>query len=118
AASLAAARQRHQAILLPHNNAVLFVGGTASGQAVATAELYKSWLGDGGAFEAASAPTAARAWATGGALSLPAGLTIRTGPSDGVALLAGGSPTADASRPRATAELYGFATIRTDNADY
>src|SRR5439155_1977 len=42
-ASLAAGRQRHQAILLPHNNAVLIVGGTASGTAVATAELYKSW---------------------------------------------------------------------------
>src|SRR5205814_855925 len=45
-ASLATARQRHQALLLPHNNAVLIVGGTASGQAVGTAELYKSWVGD------------------------------------------------------------------------
>src|SRR6266516_4523829 len=117
-ASLAAARQRHQAILLPHNSAVLIVGGTASGQAVATAELYKSWLGEGGTFEAASAPTEPRAWATGAALSFPAGLTIRTGPNDGLVLLAGGSPAADASRPRATAELYGYANLRTDNADY
>src|SRR6266480_1707129 len=62
--SLAAARQRHQALLLPHNNAVLIVGGTASGQAVATAELYKSWVGDGGTFEAANAPNEPRAWAT------------------------------------------------------
>src|SRR5438093_3615600 len=116
--SLAAGRQRHQAILLPHNNAVLIVGGTASGKAVATAELYKSWLGEGGTFEAAGAPSVARAWATGGSLSLPAGLTIRTGPNDGLVLLAGGSPSADASSPRATAELYGFATIRTDKSDY
>src|SRR5436190_1866712 len=117
-ASLAAARQRHHALLLPHNNAVLIVGGTANGQAVATAELYKSWSGDGGTFEAAGAPTEPRAWATGGALSFPAGMTIRTGPNDGLVLLAGGSPLADASSPRATAELYGFATVRTDKADY
>src|SRR5436189_2542012 len=117
-ASLAAARQRHHALLLPHNSAVLIVGGTASGTAVATAELYKSWSGDGGTFEAAGAPTEPRAWATGGALSFPAGRTIRTGPNDGLVLLAGGSPSADASGPRATAELYGFATIRTDKSDY
>src|SRR5947207_5431822 len=117
-ATLAAARQRHQALLLPHNNAVLIVGGTASGTAVATAELYKSWVGEGGTFEAASAPNVARAWATGGALSFPAGMTIRTGPNDGLVLLAGGSLSADASAPRATAELYGFATVRTDKADY
>src|SRR5947207_3243260 len=117
-ASLAAARQRHQALLLPHNNAVLIIGGTASGTAVATAELYKSWSGDGGTFEAAGTPTEPRAWATGGALSFPAGRTIRTGPNDGLVLLAGGSPSADASGPRATAELYGFATIRTDKSDY
>ena len=116
--SLADGRQRHQAILLPHNNAVLIVGGTSNGNAVTTAELYKSWLGDGGAFEAAGAPNVPRAWATGGSLSLPAGLTIRTGPNDGLVLLAGGSPSADASSPGATAELYGFATVRTDKADY
>src|SRR5207247_6063105 len=116
--SLVAGRQRHQAILLPHNNAVLIVGGTASGQAVATAELYKPWVGAGGTFEAAGAPTEPRAWATGGALSLPAGMTIRTGPNDGLVLLAGGSPSADASSPRATAELYGFATVRTGKPDY
>src|SRR5437762_11118659 len=45
-------------------------------------------------------------------------MTIRTGPNDGLVLLAGGSPSADASGPRATAELYGFATVRTDKADY
>src|SRR5207248_9702570 len=78
-ASLAAARQRHQAILLPHNNAVLIVGGTASGTAVATAELYKSWVGKGGTFEAAGAPTVARAWATGGALGFPDRKAGRTG---------------------------------------
>ncbi|PYR17523.1 MAG: hypothetical protein DMF94_23420 [Acidobacteria bacterium] len=116
--SLAAARQRHQAILLPHNSAVLIVGGTSGGNAVATAELYKSWIGDGGSFEATSAPSAGRAWAAGGALSFPAGLTIRTGPNDGLVMLAGGSASSSASSPMKSAELYGFATVKTDHADY
>jgi YDG domain/Bacterial Ig-like domain (group 3)/MBG domain (YGX type)/Kelch motif len=116
--SLRAARQHHQAILLPHNSAVLIVGGTSAGHAVAVAELYVPWHNDERAFVAASAPSAARAWATGAALSFPAGLTIRTGPHDGLALLAGGSASPDASNPTRSAELYGFATVKTDLADY
>src|SRR5262249_38312036 len=38
--AMAVPRQRHQAILLPHNNAVLILGGTSSGAAVPSAELY------------------------------------------------------------------------------
>jgi hypothetical protein len=51
-------------------------------------------------------------------LSVPAGDTIRTGPSDGLLLLAGGSATSAASNPTSSAELYGFATVKTDKSDY
>jgi N-acetylneuraminic acid mutarotase len=125
---LTAARQRHVAFLLPHNNNVLIVGGTSGGMAVASAELYTAWEGNGGTFCATAvcgsgfagpaAPNAARAWATGAALSVPAGDTIRTGPSDGLLLLAGGSATSAASNPTSSAELYGFATVKTDKSDY
>ena len=116
--ALAAARQRHQAFLLPHNNHVLIVGGTSSGKAVPTTETFREWQGDGGTFAETEQPASARTWATGAALSFPAALTIRSGPTDGVLLLAGGSATADASQPFRSAELYGFATVKTDLADY
>src|SRR5207249_2481903 len=87
--SLSAARQHHQAILLPHNSAVLIVGGMSGLDAVASAELFVPWQGDGGRFVPATAPSAGRAWGTGGALSFVPGLTIRTGPNDGLVLLAG-----------------------------
>src|SRR5205823_11166657 len=115
---LGTARQRHQAFLLPHNNAVLIVGGTAGADAVKTAELYVPWQGDGGQFVATNAPNTARAWATGAALSFPAGLTIRSGPADGLLLLAGGSASSNGSGAAKSAELYGFATVNTDKADY
>ena len=116
--ALAVARQHHLAVLLPHNNTVLFLGGAAGGNAVAAAELYVPWEGAGGSFVAASAPLQARTWATGGALSVPASDTVRTGPADGLLLLAGGSAKADATSPLKSAELYGFATIKTDRSDY
>src|SRR5439155_3168017 len=68
--------------------------------------------------EATNARSVARAWAAGGALSFQPGLTIRTGPNDGLALLAGGSASSSASSPTTSAELYGFATVKTDKADY
>jgi hypothetical protein len=43
--SLDTARQGHLAFLLPHNNQVLIVGGTAGGAAVASAGLYTPWDG-------------------------------------------------------------------------
>jgi uncharacterized repeat protein (TIGR01451 family) len=119
AGSLAAPRQHHQAFLLPHNNQVLIVGGTANGNAVTTAETYVAWQGNGGSFFAANAPAvSSRAWATGAPLSFRAELTVRSGPNDGLLLLAGGSAKADASAPTKRAELYGFATVKTDKADY
>src|SRR5207244_3232587 len=56
--------------------------------------------------------------ATASALSFREEATIRTGPNDGLLLLAGGSGTAAATSPDKSAELYGFATIVTDKADY
>src|SRR5205814_4689038 len=80
-----AARQHHQAILLPHNSAVLIVGGTAgaNGDAVTTADVYVAWQGNGGSFYETNVPTdvagdgtrtprrpgTARGWAPGGAVS-------------------------------------------------
>ncbi|HTM23669.1 MAG TPA: kelch repeat-containing protein, partial [Vicinamibacterales bacterium] len=116
--SMFTARQRHQAILLPHNNQILIVGGTSAGSAAASAELFVEWQGDGGSFIPTTAPSTPRAWAAGAALSVPAGPTVRSGPTDGLALLAGGSASLTASSPFASAELYGFATVKTDRADY
>jgi hypothetical protein len=115
--SLAFARQHHAAVLLPHNNAVLFIGGSASGSAVAAAELYVPWQGTAGDFVATGVPAAARSWAAAGALSFAASDVIRSGPADGLLLLAGGT-TASVTTPLQSAELYGFATIKTDKEDY
>ena len=116
--TLLAPRQRHQSFLLPHSNTVLVVGGMAAATAVASAELYVPWQGEGGSFSPTNAPIVARAWGSGSALSFPADLTIRTGPTDGALLLIGGSATAGAVSPFKSAELYGFATVNTDRADY
>src|SRR5205823_3646519 len=105
--------------LLPHNNQVLIVGGVSGVAAAQTAEVYVEWQGAGGTFFATNAPaTTARAWATASALSHRAELTIRSGPADGLLLLFGGSATVDATSPTAASELYGFATVKTDRADY
>jgi N-acetylneuraminic acid mutarotase len=118
--AMSTARQHHQAILLPHNSQVLILGGTAgaAGDAVNTAELYVAWQGNGGTFFAANPPSAGRAWSAAAPLSFNPGLTIRSGPNDGLLLLTGGSAKADASNPLASSELYGFATVKTDKADY
>lgn len=117
---LLAGRQNHVALLLPHNNQVLFVGGTANGEAVATAEYFTPWEGATGAFcgspvcasgYAGPAMPATRAEAAASALSLPADEFVRTGPTDGLVLVAGGSNSS-------SAELFGFATIKTDEEDY
>src|SRR5207247_4614037 len=42
---LTTARRDHLAFLLPHNNAVLIVGGTSTGAAQASAELFMPWSG-------------------------------------------------------------------------
>src|SRR5436190_8101567 len=116
--ALASPRQHHQAILLPENNQVLIVGGTAGGHAVSTAEVYVAWNGSNGTFFPTNTPSTARAWASAAALSFREELTVRTGPNDGLVLLTGGSASSDATSPCKGSELYGFATIVTDRADY
>ncbi len=99
--SLAAPRTGHLAFLLPHNNSVLMVGGTSSGAPATTAELYLSWTGG---FVPTGSPSAARAGAAGSALS-----------QDGMLVVAGGN---DGTSDLASSEVYGFATVKTDAADY
>src|SRR5207247_128890 len=91
AANMLSARSGHSAFLLPHNAAVLLVGGTS-----ASAELYQAW---NSGFISTSAPANSRTGAAGTPLA-----------ADGLLLLAGGRT--------ATAELYGFPTIKTDKDDY
>ena len=119
--TLTSARQNHLAFLLPHNNQVLIVGGLAGGNAVATAEYFTPWEDANGTFCAAplcasgyagpAAPATAHAWGTGSALSFPASATNRSGPGDGLLLLAGGAG-------QQSAELFRFATVKTDKDDY
>jgi large repetitive protein len=101
ASSLAAPRRDHAAFLLPNNNSVLIVGGTFSGNEIGTAEMF---LPSTGTFAATGSPSVARQHATGSALS-----------QDGILFLAGGS---NSTGTLSSAELYGFATVKTDKADY
>src|SRR5881392_3588357 len=97
AGNLATARSKHSAFLLPNNNEVLVVGGQSAGNDLASAELYIPWQK---AFQATGALATPRSDASGAALTKV----------DGRVLIAGGSS--------ASAELYGFATVKTDAADY
>src|SRR5713101_3143502 len=102
ASALAAPRQGHLAFLLPHNNNVLIVGGTSSGAPVASSELFTPWTGN---FSATGSLATARSNASGSALQ-----------QDGLLLVAGGKDSSGASL--VGTELYGFATVKTDQADY
>jgi hypothetical protein len=102
ASTLAAPRQGHLAFLLPHNNNVLIVGGTSAGVPVAASELFTPWQGT---FAGTGALTTARSGAAGSAMQ-----------QDGLLLVAGGSDANGAAL--ASSELYGFATVKTDQADY
>src|SRR5438552_5104975 len=95
--SLATARSKHSAFLLPNNNEVLVVGGQSAGNDLASAELY---IPCQQSFQCTGAMTTPRADA-----SCPALTKV-----DGRVLIAGGSS--------ASADLYGFATVKTDAADY
>ena len=97
ASALAAPRSGHKAVLLPHNASVLILGGTAPG-----VELYVPWA-DG------FSPTGQPAVARDAAAVSPA--------ADGMLMVAGGYSTTPDS-PLPTAEVYGFATLKTDQADY
>jgi len=98
-AQLNHARSGQLAFLLPSNSNVLLDGGVAQGADLAQAELYTPWTQT---FSLTGVMAAARSQAVGGALAPLA---------DGLLLVAGGSDLA-------SAELYGFATIKTDKGDY
>src|SRR5947209_12140425 len=104
AASLATPRQGHLAFLLPHNNNVLVVGGTSASAPVASSELFAPWQGT---FSATSSLTTARSNAAGSAMQ-----------QDGLLLVAGGKDAATPPNVLASTELYGFVTVKTDQADY
>ena len=97
ASSLATPRSGHNAFLLPNNNSILIVGGTSGGTDLNSAELYFPWTDS---FQTTGAMSVARPGMTGSALGL-----------DGRFLAAGGTNLA-------STELYGFATVKTDAADY
>ena len=101
ASSLAAPRRDHAAILLPNNNSVLIVGGTSAGNELNRAETFAPWAG---AFAVTGAASVARQHSAVSALN-----------EDGLLLMAGGTST---GAPVSGAELYGFATVKTDAADY
>jgi hypothetical protein len=95
-ASLRAPRSGHLAMLLPHNNTVLVAGGTSNGTALSAVERYVDWY-DGFVSDANTMATGRSS-----AVGIPAS-------RDGVVLVGGGS---------SDAELYGFATLKTDKDDY
>jgi uncharacterized repeat protein (TIGR01451 family) len=96
-ASLSTPRRNHLAFRLPNNNGVLIAGGTSAGTALSSAELYLPW---DGVFK----PTGSMAAERVGAVGSPLG-------PQGLLLVSGGSKLA-------SAELYGFATVKTDRGDY
>jgi hypothetical protein len=101
---MSAPRSGHSALLLPHNNSVLIAGGSADGNAQATADLFlpaefpDPYSYGMGQFAAASPMAIARS----GAISGPQ--------SEGFAFVSGGGA--------ADEESYRFPTIRTDKDDY
>jgi hypothetical protein len=95
--ALGGPRQGHLALLLPNNNGVLVIGGTAASQPLQQSELY---LPDSRFFQA-----------TGGTLVGHLGAVGSGTTTDGTALVAGGDGTA-------AIEGYRFATVKTDRDDY
>ncbi len=95
------ARRDHLAVRLPNNNSVLIVGGSTSGVPLPTAELFVPWQNS---FQATGSPFLARTSAAGSPLGV-----------DGRLVLVGGS---DGGSVLASAEMYGFATVKTDKDDY
>jgi hypothetical protein len=105
ATQMSVARQGHAAVMLPHNGGVLFAGGTSNGAAPAGTDLFLPAVfpdpfsyGEG-EFTATGALAAPRAAAVAGPTSV-----------EGYAFGA----TAGAK----DAEVYRFATIKTDKNDY
>lgn len=106
--SLATARQGHLAFPLPHNANILVVGGTSGGTPQNGVELYCPWTGS---VSATGAMASARSSAAGSALSNG----TPTSQLDGILAVSGGS---SGTGTLASAEVYGFAWVKTDAADY
>src|SRR5438445_606207 len=104
ASALATARTGHLAFLLPHNNNVLIVGGTSNGISISSVELFTPWQGT---FSATGSLSTARSNAAGSAMQ-----------QDGLFLVAGGKDAATPPNALSSTEVYGFATVKTDKADY
>src|SRR6266403_1800944 len=104
ASALASARAGHLAFLLPHNNNVLIVGGTSNPVSISSAELFTPWQGT---FSATGSLSTARSNAAGSPLL-----------QDGLLLVAGGNDAATPPNALSSTEVYGFATVKTDKADY
>jgi N-acetylneuraminic acid mutarotase len=100
--SLTTARQGHLAFLLPNNNTVLIVGGTSAGVPLASAEVFTPWLGT---FAPTGSLTAARSNSAGSPMK-----------QDGLLVVAGGQDASGVAL--ANTDIYGFATVKTDAADY
>ena len=105
ATQMSVGRQGHSAVLLPDNGGVLVAGGTSNGVTQTSVDLFLPAVfpdpfsyGEG-EFTATGAMTAARAGAVAGPTSV-----------EGYAFAAGGGSAA--------AEVYRFATIKTDKDDY
>ena len=90
-------RANHTAVLLPHNNSVMLIGGNASGQDLNSTEMIRTWAND-------SVPAGTMSSARAGAAV--SGLAV-----EGIVLAAGGSN-------QMSAEVSRFATIKTDRDDY
>jgi len=107
---LSVARHGHQAFLLPHNGGILIVGGSNAGvsPALSAADLYYPWAGT---IKPTSSMASPRSSATGSPLSNGS----LQSQNDGLLLVAGGK---DASGTLSSGELYGFAWVNTDKADY
>ncbi len=95
--NLATARRFHLAFLLPANNTVLIVGGVAGSTDLASTETYAPWSDF---FTATGSLLVPR----NGAAGAPAARA-------GLLLVAGGSG-------QQSAELYGYASLETDDDDY
>jgi hypothetical protein len=102
-ASLATPRSGHLAFLLPYNSSVLVLGGTSAGSELASAELFVPW---NNAVQGTGAMASARSGGAGAPLST----------ADGLLLVAGGQNSGAGAL--ASGELYGFATVKTDQSDY